>query len=727
MKIDNDTFQIKPLKTKYNIFLGVLFLTVLSAGAQEQYPFQDNTLSIEQRVDDLVSRLTLEEKVSLMLYNSPAIERLNIPAYNWWNEALHGVGRAGKATVFPQAIGLAATFDPKLVFRVATAISDEARAKHNEAVRKGNRQQYTGLTFWSPNVNIFRDPRWGRGQETYGEDPYLTAQIGVAFVKGMQGDDPVYLKTSACAKHFAVHSGPEESRHRFNALPGETDLYETYLPAFKALVANGVSSVMCAYNRLYDQPCCANRFLLDTILRQQWDFKGYIVSDCWALDDVWARHKVTDSKEEASVMAADAGVNVNCGYLFKFLPDAVQKGMISEKQIDEILKPALTIRFKLGLMSEDNNDPFAGIPAETINSEEHRRLAYEAAVKSIILLKNENSALPLDKENLHKLYVTGPTANDNIVLLGNYNGFSGNLVTILEGVINKVDAGTVVDFSQGTLLNSMEKFNGTWQAESADVTIACIGNSRFLEGENGDAFLNENGGDRKTLRLPENQIRFIRKLREEAGDKPLVVVITGGSAIAIPEIEPLADAILFVWYPGEQGGNAVADVLFGDYNPAGRLPVTFYKSVEDLPAFDDYNMANRTYRYFRGEPQYEFGYGLSYTQFDYSDLEIDQERDSLFITFILTNTGEKAGDEVVQLYVTEESQRDKVPLKMLKGFQRVNLAAGEKTRIGFTLPVEELKHWDTETKTFVLEPATYEIKIGTSSEDIRLRKALKLN
>ncbi len=727
MKIDNDTFQIKPLKTKYNIFLGVLFLTVLSAGAQEQYPFQDNTLSIEQRVDDLVSRLTLEEKVSLMLYNSPAIERLNIPAYNWWNEALHGVGRAGKATVFPQAIGLAATFDPKLVFRVATAISDEARAKHNEAVRKGNRQQYTGLTFWSPNVNIFRDPRWGRGQETYGEDPYLTAQIGVAFVKGMQGDDPVYLKTSACAKHFAVHSGPEESRHRFNALPGETDLYETYLPAFKALVANGVSSVMCAYNRLYDQPCCANRFLLDTILRQQWDFKGYIVSDCWALDDVWARHKVTDSKEEASVMAADAGVNVNCGYLFKFLPDAVQKGMISEKQIDEILKPALTIRFKLGLMSEDNNDPFAGIPAETINSEEHRRLAYEAAVKSIILLKNENSALPLDKENLHKLYVTGPTANDNIVLLGNYNGFSGNLVTILEGVINKVDAGTVVDFSQGTLLNSMEKFNGTWQAESADVTIACIGNSRFLEGENGDAFLNENGGDRKTLRLPENQIRFIRKLREEAGDKPLVVVITGGSAIAIPEIEPLADAILFVWYPGEQGGNAVADVLFGDYNPAGRLPVTFYKSIEDLPAFDDYNMANRTYRYFRGEPQYEFGYGLSYTQFDYSDLEIDQERDSLFITFILTNTGEKAGDEVVQLYVTEESQRDKVPLKMLKGFQRVNLAAGEKTRIGFTLPVEELKHWDTETKTFVLEPATYEIKIGTSSEDIRLRKALKLN
>jgi beta-glucosidase len=714
------------LKTKHFIFW-LFLLLFFSSGAQEIYPFQDSKLSVEQRVNDLIGRLTLDEKVSLMLYNSPAIDRLNIPAYNWWNEALHGVGRAGKATVFPQAIGLAATFDPDLVYRVATAISDEARAKHNEAVKKENRQQYTGLTFWSPNINIFRDPRWGRGQETYGEDPFLTSQMGVAFVRGMQGDNPDYLKTSACAKHFAVHSGPEESRHRFNAVPDETDLQETYLPAFKALVENGVSSVMCAYNRLYDEPCCGNKFLLDTLLRQEWGFDGYIVTDCWALDDIWLRHKVTDDKVKAAVMAAQAGVNLNCGYLFKFLPEAVGRGMISEKQIDEILKPALKIRFKLGLMGEDKNDPYAAIPPETVNSEEHRRLAYEAAVKSIVLLKNKNNVLPLDKEKLHKLYVTGPTADDNMVLLGNYNGFSGNLVTILEGIINKVDAGTVVDFSQGTLLNNMENFNGMWQARSADATIACVGNSRFLEGENGDAFLNEHGGDRTSLRLPENQIKFIRKLREEAGDKPLIVIITGGSAVAIPEIEQLADAILFVWYPGEQGGNAVADVLFGNYNPAGRLPVTFYKSVKDLPAFNEYDMANRTYRYFKGEPQYEFGYGLSYTQFDYSGLEVTLKNDTVFVVFTLANAGQRPGDEVVQMYVKEESNREKAPLQSLKRFKRVHLKAGAHTRIHFTLPVEELKHWDDKLHAFTFDPAVYEIRIGASSEDIRLKKKLKFD
>jgi beta-glucosidase len=714
------------LKTKHFIFW-LFLLLFFSSGAQEIYPFQDSKLSVEQRVNDLIGRLTLHEKVSLMLYNSPAIDRLNIPAYNWWNEALHGVGRAGKATVFPQSIGLAATFDPDLVYRVATAISDEARAKHNEAVKKENRQQYTGLTFWSPNINIFRDPRWGRGQETYGEDPFLTSQMGVAFVRGMQGDNPDYLKTSACAKHFAVHSGPEESRHRFNTVPDETDLQETYLPAFKALVENGVSSVMCAYNRLYDEPCCGNKFLLDTLLRQEWGFDGYIVTDCWALDDIWLRHKVTDDKVKAAVMAAQAGVNLNCGYLFKFLPEAVDRGMISEKQIDEILKPALRTRFKLGLMGEDKNDPYAAIPVETVNSEKHRKLAYEAVVKSIVLLKNKNNVLPLDKEKLHKLYVTGPTADDNMVLLGNYNGFSGNLVTILEGIINKVDAGTVVDFNQGTLLNGMENFNGTWQARSSDATIACIGNSRFLEGENGDAFLNENGGDRTSLRLPENQIKFIKKLRKEAGDKLLIVVITGGSAVAIPEIAQLADAILFVWYPGEQGGNAVADVLFGDYNPAGRLPVTFYKGVEDLPPFDDYDMANRTYRYFKGKPQYEFGYGLSYTQFDYSGLKVKQEKDTLIVTFMLDNTGKKAGDEVVQLYVKEESLRQKVPLKSLKGFRRLFLEAGKRKSVRFSIPLEELKYWNSSENRFVSEKTFYEIQVGASSEDIRLKQRVKIH
>ena len=713
------------MKLRIPAFIFFLF-TGLFVFGQEKYPFQDSILSVDRRVDDLVSRLTLDEKISLLLYNSPAIERLGIPAYNWWNEALHGVGRAGRATVFPQAIGLAATFDPDLVFRVAAAISDEARAKHNAAIQKENRQQYTGLTFWSPNINIFRDPRWGRGQETYGEDPYLTSRMGVAFVKGMQGDNRYYLKTSACAKHFAVHSGPEESRHRFDALPDEIDLHETYLPAFKALVENGVEAVMCAYNRLYGQPCCGSRYLLDTLLRQEWGFRGQVVTDCWALDDIWARHKVVDEKVQAAAMAAHAGANLNCGYLYKYLPEAMEKGIVNEATINEIVKPVLRTRIKLGLLGNEKENPYSEIFPDVVNSENHRKLAYEAAVKSIVLLKNKNHVLPLDKKKLHKLYVTGPTAADITVLLGNYNGFSGNFVTLLEGIINKVDAGTVVDYYKGTLLSSVENFNGTWNAAGADATIACIGNSRFLEGENGDALLNKNGGDRTTLRLPKNQIDFIKELRKQAGDKPLIVIITGGSAIAIPEIEKLADAILFVWYPGEQGGNALADVLFGDYNPAGRLPVTFYKSSDDLPPFDDYDMSGRTYRYFKGEPQYEFGYGLSYTQFGYSGMKTEQTRDTLFVEFTLTNTGRKNGEEAVQLYVKEESHRERAPVKSLKGFQRVFLKAGEQKKIKMAIPVEALKHWDEKQHTFVAEDSFCELQIGASSEDIRLRSKIKL-
>ncbi len=711
--------------SKRTLFFWVVLLFSFS-GVKGQYPFQDTALPVEQRVGDLISRLTLKEKVSLMLYNSPAVERLGIPPYNWWNEALHGVARAGKATVFPQAIGMAATFDDSLIYEVADAISDEARAKHNAAIKKGSYEQYTGLSFWSPNINIFRDPRWGRGQETYGEDPFLTSKMGMAFVKGMQGDKTGFLKTSACAKHFAVHSGPEESRHRFNALPERVDLQETYFPAFKALVENGVESVMCAYNRLYDAPCCASKFLLDTVLRRQWGFKGHVVSDCWALDDIWARHKTTNDKVKAAAMAAKAGVNLNCGYLFKYLPEAVEKGFITESLIDTILQPLLHTRFKLGLLDAQTNNPYAKITDTAIHSGYHKKLALRTARESIVLLKNKDSVLPLDLKKLKKLFVTGPTANDLMVLVGNYNGYSGEMVTLLEGMINKVDGGTVVQFSQGTLLSGTSKINGTWLASGADATIACIGNSRFLEGENGDALLNENGGDRTDLRLPENQIKLIRQLREKANDKPLIVVITGGSAVALPEIEKLADAILFVWYPGEQGGNAVADVIFGDYNPAGRLPVTFYKSIQDLPPFDDYDMFGRTYRFFKGKPQFEFGYGLSYSRFEYSNPEVRNLSDTLLVKVSVKNSGDFDGDEVVQLYVREESSRRKNPIKSLKGFRRVFIPKGKTQEVVFKIPFETLKHWSNKENKFVLGNNPFEIQIGASSKDIRVKEMVSL-
>lgn len=716
---------------KIKIFLLItLFglLYSLNTIAQETFPFQDADKDIEIRIDDLIGRLTLAEKASMMLYNSPAVERLDIPAYNWWNESLHGIGRAGKASVFPQAIGLAATFDPDLLFRIATAISDEARAKHNAAIAKGSAQQYTGLTFWSPNVNIFRDPRWGRGQETYGEDPFLTATMGLAYVKGLQGDDPKYLKASACAKHFVVHSGPEKTRHSFNAIPAEIDFHETYLPAFKALVEGGVETVMCAYNQVYDEPCCGNKMLLEDILRNQWVFKGHIVSDCWALSDFIGFQKITPDEISTAAMAVDAGVNLNCGYVYKFIPQAVEAGLITEEKVDAVLRPLLRTRFKLGLLDEES--PFSEISPEVVNCEKNRQLAYEAAAKSVVLLKNDKHTLPLILDSLQKIFVTGPTAADINVLLGNYNGFSGNLVTLLEGIINKVDAGTVVDYSQGALFNTDSIYHGIYQASGADVTIACIGNSRMLEGEEGDAMLSANGGDRVDIKLPENQIEFIRRLRIEAPEKPLIVVITGGSAIAIPEISKLADAILFAWYPGEQGGNAIADIIFGTINPSGRLPLTFYEGLDDLPPFDDYSMENRTYKYFRGTPIYPFGFGLSYSTFSYNVLKLDQtkynQEDEIRIEFALTNICQVDGEEVVQLYVINPPSQSNKPIKSLKGFQRLALKAGESKEISFVIKVKELASWNTDVGDFAVFPGTYTFQIGASSSDIKLSAEVEI-
>ncbi|MBN3034664.1 MAG: glycoside hydrolase family 3 C-terminal domain-containing protein [Bacteroidales bacterium] len=687
-------------------------------------PFQDPGLPVEDRVADLTGRLTLEEKAGLMLYDSRPVDRLGIPAYNWWNECLHGVARAGRATVFPQAIGLAATFDEGLIRRIAAAIGDEARAKHHDAVRKGYRGQYGGLSFWTPNINIYRDPRWGRGQETYGEDPFLTSVMGAAFVRGLQGDHPFYLKAAACAKHYVVHSGPEPLRHQFNAVPPEQDFRETYLPAFRSLVNAGVEAVMCAYNRTYGDPCCGSPSLLGDILRKEWGFKGHVVSDCWALDDIWARHKVVETREEAAAMAVKAGVNLNCGYIYRHIPEAVTQGLITEREVDEALAPLMRTRFRLGLLGPEDKVPYAAISPEKVNCEAHRNLAYEAACKSIVLLKNENDILPLDAGKIRSLMVAGPLAMDLAALWGNYNGFSGRTITLLEGIIGRVNAGTVVEYNPGFMLHCDSLFQGFWQARRAEAVIVCIGLNSLFEGEEGEAMLNNSGGDRADIQLPRNQVEYVRRIREQIGDVPLILVITGGGAIALGDVAELADAVLFVWYPGEQGGNALADILFGTVNPSGRLPVTFYRSVDDLPPFDDYSMQGRTYRFFSGEPLYPFGYGLSYSRFNYLQLETDQDEvsagDTLTVRITVENKGERDGEEVVQLYIADADDGSGGPIRSLEAFGRIRIQAGESGELVFGLPTDRLSAWDAGQGRYRVNPGKYILQAGSSSSDIRL-------
>ena len=708
------------LKSRCLTSIIFILLASFSHAQNYTYPYLDPSVNTADRVDDLIGRLTLQEKAGLMLYNSPAIERLGIPAYNWWSESLHGVARAGKATVFPQAIGLAATFDPDLVFRVAEAISDEARAKHHAAVAKGYRAQNMGLSFWSPNVNIFRDPRWGRGQETYGEDPLLTSILGSAFVRGLQGDHPKYLKVAACAKHYVVHSGPEESRHRFNAVPDEIDFRETYLPAFRALVEADVEAVMCAYNRTYDEPCCGSPYLLKDILRDEFGFDGHIVSDCWALDDIWLRHKVVDTKVEAAAMAAMAGVNLNCGYIYEYLPEVVENGMISEAGVNEILKPLLLTRFRLGLFDPDSLNPFAGIAPWVVSSKKHKKLAREAAVKSIVLLKNDG-VLPLNRDSINSIFVTGPMAADISALVGNYNGYSGEMVTILEGIVEKAGPAIAVDYTTGVLLNNDSIFYGFWHAGFADVIISAVGINRLLEGEQGDAMLNLEGGDRTNIEMPENQVEFLKTLKEKNPEKKLVVIVTGGSAIAMPEIVELADALLFAWYPGEQGGNAVADIIFGDENPSGRLPVTFYKSTADLPPFDDYSMQGRTYRFFKGEVLFPFGYGLSYSEFEYLNAELDYNGSEIVLNLEISEHG-NYGREVIQVYCKHPDGVPGSPAKTLVGFHSVSPSFDgfdKNTEYRFTIDVNHLERWDPETEEYYIPRGEYTFYIGSSSEDIR--------
>lgn len=691
--------------------------------------YRDPDLPIAERVSALISQMTLSEKVSQMVHTAPAIERLGLPEYNWWNECLHGVGRAGVATVFPQAIGMAASFDAPLLEKVATAISDEARAKHHAALRQGNRAQYFGLTYWTPNINLFRDPRWGRGQETYGEDPYLTSRLGVAFIRGLQGNHARYLKLVATAKHYAVHSGPEPLRHQFNAVVSPRDLRESYLPHFRAAVQEAkVASVMGAYNRVNGEPCCGSPTLLQKILREEWGFDGYVVSDCWAIKDFHTGHGVTNSPVESAALAARHGCDLNCGCLFLELVEAVKQGLISEAEIDRNLARLLTARFKLGMFDPPARVPWSKLSPNIVGCEKHRRLARQMACESIVLLKN-NGILPLRKD-LNNLAVLGPNALSISALLGNYNGFAPSMTTIAEGILAKVSAGTQVVIAAGCELSgdrplSFGEFWGT-PRDKADAIIAVVGYTAELEGEEGCV---QGDGDRHKYGLPGRQQELLEKLHELG--KPLIVVCLAGSPVDLSWAQEHAAAVLLAWYPGAEGGHAVADVLFGDYNPAGRLPITFPKSYEQLPPFEDYSMRGRTYRFMEQEPLYRFGYGLSYTKFKYSKLKIRPSRGSAVqrraavasaaptgwtVSAEVQNIGERAGDEVVQLYVKDRQASVPVPRLHLEGFARLHLKPGQKKIVQFQLTASQLMCYDDNGQPF-LEPGEFEISVGGGQPD----------
>ena len=850
------------MKTSKVAILLFLALVGLTSKAQENLPYLDPSLSFDERVDDLVSRMTLEEKVGQMMNDAPAIPRLNIPAHEYWNECLHGVARAGKATVFPQAIGLAATFDTDLIFNDAVVISDEARAKHHEALRNDSFERYEGLTYWTPNVNIFRDPRWGRGQETYGEDPYLTSRMGVSFVKGMQGDDDKYLKLVATPKHFAVHSGPEPERHFFDATSTERDLYDTYLPAFEATVVEGKAySVMAAYNRYMGEPCCASHLLLEEILRKDWGFEGYVVSDCNAIRDIHDYHNYVDSKEEAAAVAVLAGTDLNCGTRYEYLINGVAIGTIKESEIDVSLKRILKARFKLGMFDPADMVPYSNIPMSVVSSDSHRALALETAQKSMVLLKNENKTLPL-KKDLKSIAIVGPNANDLEVLLGNYNGFPSQYFTPLDGIKNKVSKKTKIYYEAGTELISKAptmsliptevlsfgkehglqakyfnthdftgtpiatrvedvinsnwnlnpvnglneakfgvEYTGTLQvdvsgmydlglqssrgytlaidgkvivdntkdlkrrvvketialekgkayavkiqymhegypaklkfmwaspdktsfekaidlAKKSEVVVFVGGISPGVEGEqmpvNAQGF---DGGDKTDIELPEVQKELLKALH--ATGTPVVLVLLNGSALAVNWENDNLPAILEAWYPGELGGTAIADVLFGDYNPSGRLPVTFYTSTKELSPFVNYSMKGRTYRYYNGKALYPFGYGLSYTDFTYNNLKLSENKinttGTTTVSVKVTNVGKREGEEVVQLYVKDVESTVKRPLKSLRGIKRITLKPGKSTTVTFEITAEDLEFFDTKLRKKVVEPGQFKIGIGPAS------------
>jgi beta-glucosidase len=850
--------------------LAVLACFLLVAGAagrpaQTGTPvYQDPARPVPERVADLVSRMTLEEKVSQLMNDAAAIPRLDVPAYNWWNEALHGVARAGLATSFPQAIGLAATWDDSLIGEMAGIISDEARAKHHAFAAAGKRGLYQGLTFWSPNINIFRDPRWGRGMETYGEDPYLAGRLAVAFVKGMQGDDPKYLKTIATPKHYAVHSGPESERHVFDAVVDERDLQDTYLPQFEMAVREGGAlSVMCAYNRFAGQACCASPRLLTDILRKEWGFAGYVVSDCGAIDDIYKTHKIAATAADASAMAIKAGCDLECGGSFKSLVEAVRTGKLAERDIDEAVGRLFTARFRLGLFDPPEMVKWARIPYSVVDNQAHRAAALRVARESIVLLKNDSHTLPL-AASAKTIAVIGPNANDADVLLGNYNGIPSAPVTVLEGIRQGAPAGTTVLHAQGApwaeelqalevvpasalvatengqqvpglrgeYFGSAKGLSGTpvftrldprvdfawrghapdpriprdddfairwtgelvapvsgtytiaangmttyrvsfdgkpllkyssrhepattaeridlvagrhypisielehtsneasirllWQvpgrdlqaealdaARKADVVVMALGLSPRLEGEEMKVPVpGFKGGDRTSLDLPAAQQRLLEAV--VGLGKPTVLVLLNGSALGVTWADEHVPAIVEAWYPGQAAGTAIADVLFGKYNPGGRLPITFYRSIEQLPPFGDYRMAGRTYRYFRGEALYPFGHGLSYSTFEYRNLDVPKtvrQGEAVQVAVDVHNAGARAGDEVVQLYVSALGRSTETPIRALKAFRRVSLAPGETRRITLEIAANALTTIGADGRR-VADPGPFEIAVG---------------
>ena len=864
-----------PLREKY-FYVAVALVGLIVSGlpltnAQTQPSYKNPNLPIDVRVNDLVSRMTLEEKVLQMQNGAPAIERLGVPAYDWWNEALHGVARAGYATVFPQAIGLAATWDTKLMHDVADIISTEARAKHHEFVRNNQHARYQGLTFWSPNINIFRDPRWGRGQETYGEDPYLTARLGVEFVKGLQGNDPRYFKVIATPKHYAVHSGPEPERHSFDAKAYERDLRETYLPAFRDTIVEAKAySVMCAYNRTNGEPCCTNKRLMVDILRGEWGFDGYVVSDCGAIRDIWEYHKYVKTEAESSALAVRAGTDLTCGNESVKLLEALQKGLITEAEIDKSLKRLMTARFRLGMFDPPEMVPYARIPFSQNDTPEHRQLALKTARESIVLLKNVNRTLPL-KKDLKSIAVVGPNADAPEVLWGNYYGYPSRLITPLAGIKNAVSPNTKVSYALGSTLagesvvtvpssalsvdgkpglkaeyfNNQElrgepatvrtderidfnwgrfkptpqlnenAFSVRWTGKltpveagtytlgftaddgarlyldgkllvdawagnptrtvtkeivleagrsydlrmeyfqtnreavaklvwsyprleerlideavnavkAADASVLVLGISAGLEGEEMTVKVEGfRGGDRTDLSLPKPQEALLKAVA--ATGKPVVVVLLSGSALAVNWANDNVPAIVHAWYPGGEGGTAVADVLFGDYNPAGRLPVTFYKSVDQLPPFTDYSMQGRTYRYFKGEPLYPFGFGLSYTNFTYSNLRFDSKSvktgQPIKASVDVKNVGDRAGEEVVQLYLTDVASSAPVPIRSLIGFDRISLRPGEKRTVTFTITPRQMSLIDDAGKR-IIEPGEFLVSAGGGQPGYKATSAI---
>lgn len=693
--------------------------------------YLDESLSFEERAKDLVSRMTLEEKVTQMLFNAPAIKRLGIPAYNWWNEALHGVARAGVSTMFPQAIGLAATFDEELIYKAADVISTEGRAKYHEFQRKNDRDIYKGLTFWSPNINIFRDPRWGRGHETYGEDPYLTGRLGVAFVKGIQGNDKKYLKAAACAKHYAVHSGPESDRHSFNAEVSEKDLRETYLPAFKELVREAnVEGVMGAYNRTNGEPCCGSETLLKKILREEWGFKGYVTSDCWAIRDFHEFHGVTSTAPESVALAVNNTCDLNCGNMFANLLIAHNEGLVTEEAIDQAVTRLMITRMKLGMFDKPENVPYASIPYSVNDCREHREFALEVSKQTMVLLKNENNILPLDKNKIKSIAVIGPNADNRTALMGNYHGTASRYITVLEGIQDMVGEDVRVFYSEGChlykdkvedLAEPKDRFaEAISAAEMADAVVMCLGLDETIEGEEGVAAQDFSSGDKHNLDLPGLQQELLETVYRTG--KPVILVVLAGSALALTWADENIPAIIAAWYPGAEGGKAIASLIFGEYSPSGKLPITFYRTVEELPDFKDYSMKNRTYRYMENEALYPFGYGLSYTRFEYGCIKVKKDTiqtgENFNCLVKVKNAGNIESIETVQLYLKDVEASVTLPRWQLAGIKRVNLAPGEEKEVSFTVTPRQMALINNEGRC-ILEPGVFEVYIGGSQPDSR--------